>query len=196
MRIGELSRRTGVSPRSPRYYEEQGLLGSSRSGTGQRLCTEAEVQRVFLLRQLFDAGLSSRVIALVLPCVTAPDEPGVVEEAWATMVRERDRLDADIARLVEVRAALDALISANRHHGARTSPEPVARDLTSWPAPQPVAPDTDVSGEDGGGSGTAGPVTREVARGWGRRGVSAGMAVPRCRSSSIVPIPSPSAVRC
>lgn len=39
MRIGELSKRTGVSPRSLRYYEEQGLLTSSRSDAPAALAT-------------------------------------------------------------------------------------------------------------------------------------------------------------
>lgn len=75
MRIGELSKRTGVSPRSLRYYEEQGLLTSSRSDAGQRHYSDAEVQRVSLIQQLFDAGMSSRVIATVLPCGD-PERPG------------------------------------------------------------------------------------------------------------------------
>ncbi len=60
MRIGELSQRTGVSQRSLRYYEEQGLLSSSRSDSGQRHYSDAAVQRVSLIRQLFGAGMSSR----------------------------------------------------------------------------------------------------------------------------------------
>jgi DNA-binding transcriptional MerR regulator len=127
MRIGELSKRTGVSPRSLRYYEEQGLLTSSRSDAGQRHYSDAEVQRVSLIRQLFDAGMSSRVIATVLPCVETPSDPGVTESAFATMTRERDRIDADIAHLIEIRDALDVLIRANRQHRAElsTAPEPV-----------------------------------------------------------------------
>ncbi|MFJ9782883.1 MerR family transcriptional regulator [Amycolatopsis sp. NPDC101161] len=116
MRIGELSKRTGVSSRSLRYYEAQGLLTSSRSGAGQRHYSEAEVERVSLIRQLFDAGMSSRVIAAVLPCVETPGDPGIVEEAFATMARERDRIDADIARLQEARNALDVVMAANRRH--------------------------------------------------------------------------------
>ena len=129
MRIGELSKRTGVSPRSLRYYEEQGLLTSSRSGAGQRHYSDAAVQRVSLIRQLFHAGMSSRVIATVLPCVETPSDPGVVESAFATMTRERDRIDADIAHLIETRDALDVLIRANSRHQAElsTAPEPVAR---------------------------------------------------------------------
>jgi DNA-binding transcriptional MerR regulator len=133
MRIGELSRRTGVSPRSLRYYEEQGLLTSSRSDTGQRHYSDAAVQRVSLIRQLFAAGMSSQVIATVLPCVDVPGDLGVAEETFAAMVRERNRIDADIAHLVETRAALDVLISANRRHRAELTsavdhgPAPVTR---------------------------------------------------------------------
>ncbi|MGW4113033.1 MerR family transcriptional regulator [Actinosynnema sp. NPDC004786] len=129
MRIGELSRRTGVSPRSLRYYEEQGLLTSSRSGAGQRHYSDAEVQRVSLIRRLFEAGMSSRVIATVLPCVDVPGDPGVAEETFTAMMRERERIDAEIAQLVETRDALDVLIEANSRHRAElsTTREPAAR---------------------------------------------------------------------
>ena len=126
MRIGELSKRTGVSPRSLRYYEQQGLLSSTRSDAGQRHYSDAQVQRVALIRQLFDAGMSSRVIASVLPCVDIPDDLDVAEETFAAMTRERDRIDADIAHLVETRDALDALLSANSRHRAELS-APVSR---------------------------------------------------------------------
>ncbi|MEU3641811.1 MerR family transcriptional regulator [Lentzea sp. NPDC034063] len=129
MRIGELSKRTGVSPRSLRYYEEQGLLTSSRSGAGQRHYSDAEVDRVSLIRQLFDAGMPSRVIATVLPCVDLPNDLGVAEETYAAMMRERDRIDADIAQLTEERDALEALMQINSRHRAKLSrtSEPVAQ---------------------------------------------------------------------
>lgn len=126
MRIGELAKRTGVSPRSLRYYEEQGLLSSARSGAGQRHYSDAEVQRVSLIRQLFDAGLSSRVIATVLPCVDIPTDLGVTEATFVTMTRERDRIEADIAHLVETRDALDVLIGHNRRHRAHLTAAPEA----------------------------------------------------------------------
>ncbi len=129
MRIGELSKRSGVSPRSLRYYEEQGLLTSSRSGAGQRHYSEAEVERVSLIQQLFVAGMSSKVIATVLPCVETPGDPDVVEMAFATMTRERDRIDADIANLIQTRDAIDVLLEANSRHQAELSanPEPAER---------------------------------------------------------------------
>jgi DNA-binding transcriptional MerR regulator len=115
MRIGELARLTGVSARSLRYYEQQGLLRSTRSGGGQRHYSASAIARVEIIRQLFDAGLGSKVIARLLPCVDS-DDADVAEEAFKTMVGERDRLTADIARLAETRDALDALIEANTRH--------------------------------------------------------------------------------
>ncbi|WP_199443518.1 MerR family transcriptional regulator [Umezawaea beigongshangensis] len=129
MRIGELSKRTGVSPRSLRYYEEQGLLVSSRSDSGQRHYSDFEVQRVSLIRQLFDAGMSSRVIATVLPCVDVPGDLSVAEETLTAMMRVRDRIDVDIAHLIQTRNALDVLIEVNARHRTQlsTTPEPEAR---------------------------------------------------------------------
>jgi hypothetical protein len=73
--------------------------------------------------------MSSRVIATVLPCVDVPDDLDVAEETYTAMVRERDRIDADIAHLIETRDALDVLIRADNRHGAElsTAPEPVAQ---------------------------------------------------------------------
>jgi DNA-binding transcriptional MerR regulator len=69
MRIGEAAKRAGVSVRALRYYEEQGLLTSDRSPGGQREYDEQAVDRVRFFQQLYAAGLPSRRIAELLPCV-------------------------------------------------------------------------------------------------------------------------------
>lgn len=51
MRIGEVAERAGVSTRALRYYEEQGLLESDRTSSGQRSYAEAAVERVQLIQQ-------------------------------------------------------------------------------------------------------------------------------------------------
>lgn len=115
MRIGELASRTGVSIRSLRYYEEQGLLHSSRSASGQRHYTEEEVDRVAFLQRLYAAGLSSRTIAELLPCVDLPSEEHS-DAALERMAQERDRLSEHIADLVRTRDSLDELITKARRH--------------------------------------------------------------------------------
>ncbi|MGW1136609.1 MerR family transcriptional regulator [Streptomyces zhihengii] len=115
MRIGDLSGRTGVSARSLRYYEEQGLISSTRSAGGQRHYTDSEVDRVAFIQRLYAAGLSSRTIAELLPCVDFPSE----EHSGASLERmeeERRRLSDHIDDLVHTRGSLDELIAAARSH--------------------------------------------------------------------------------
>ncbi len=69
MKIGELSERTGASPRSLRYYEEVGLLTPGRCLNGYRTYDDSDVTRVWQIRWLFEAGLSSSTVLTVLPHV-------------------------------------------------------------------------------------------------------------------------------
>ncbi|MFF3689487.1 MerR family transcriptional regulator [Streptomyces sp. NPDC002187] len=118
MRIGELASRAGVSVRSLRYYEEQGLLTSTRSASGQRHYTEHEVERVMFIQRLFAAGLSSRTITELLPCVDSPSEENS-DAALERMAQERDRLSERIADLVRTRDALARLMTMAREHRER-----------------------------------------------------------------------------
>ena len=112
VRIGEVAAEAGVSVRALRYYEEQGLLRSERNAGGQRLYTESAVERVRLIRQLFAAGLPSRSVREVLPCVdegAAP--PGLVDHLEV----ERDRISERIADLLAARDRLDVVIANTRN---------------------------------------------------------------------------------
>ncbi|MFC1431013.1 MerR family transcriptional regulator [Streptacidiphilus sp. N1-3] len=115
MRIGELAARAGVSVRSVRYYEEQGLLTATRSTSGQRHYTEDEIERVAFIQRLYAAGLSSRTIAEVLPCVDTPSEENS-DAALERMAQERDRLSAHIDDLMRTRDALDELVVTAKAH--------------------------------------------------------------------------------
>ncbi|MEV0108862.1 MerR family transcriptional regulator [Nocardia sp. NPDC050799] len=117
MRIGELAARTGVSIRSLRYYEEQGLLISTRSVSGQRHYTADQVERVEFIQRMYAAGLSSRTVAEVLPCVESPSAE-TSDAAMARMEQERDRLSAHIDELIRTRDALDRLMAVNREYRA------------------------------------------------------------------------------
>ena len=115
MRIGELASRAGVSVRSLRYYEEQGLLTSTRSASGQRHYTEYDVERVTFIQRLYAAGLSSRTIIELLPCVDSPSEENS-DAALERMAQERDRLSDHITELIRTRDALDRLMANARAH--------------------------------------------------------------------------------
>lgn len=124
MRIGELASQAGVSVRSLRYYEEQGLLTSARSPSGQRHYTDAEVERVVLIQRMYAAGLSSRTIVEVMPCVEVPSEENS-DAALTRLTIERDRISEHIDDLIRTRDSLDVLIEKNRdHRSAMTAPGP------------------------------------------------------------------------
>jgi DNA-binding transcriptional MerR regulator len=115
MRIGELARRTGVSTRSLRYYEQQGLLAPGRTTGGQRDYPEGAVDRVIRIQELFAAGLSSRKIAGFLTCMRDVDggpneiaDGKLVEELTA----ERDRIERTMADLARSRDVLNDVIEA------------------------------------------------------------------------------------
>lgn len=111
LRVGELSSRTGVSPRLIRYYENQGLLKAERSSTGQRLFEEAAVDHVRHIRLLLEAGLPTRIITELLDCVHDPRrlEPC----AMPTLVEHLRAHDERIAELVSTRHALRGLIDSS-----------------------------------------------------------------------------------
>lgn len=113
VKIGELARRTGVSERSLRYYEQQDLLTPTRTPGGQREYPESAVDRVIRIQELFAAGLSSKKIALMLPCMRDCDG-GPSEIATPLLVadlrKERSRIDQMIADLHNTREVLDDVI--------------------------------------------------------------------------------------
>jgi DNA-binding transcriptional MerR regulator len=122
MHIGELSERTGVSRRLLRYYEEQGLIAPGRATNGYRSYDERLVDRVVQIRGLLDAGLPTRIISLILPCL---DVPGVqicpseaTPELLAALEQERDRMTERIEFLTRNRDALSVYLEGARTIGA------------------------------------------------------------------------------
>lgn len=117
MRIGELARRSGVSERSLRYYETQGLLRAERTPGGQRDFGEWAVDRVIRVQALYAAGLNSKKIARLLPCMRDTDG-GPSEIATAQLVdeltAERDRIDRMIGDLFRSREVLNDVIGTAR----------------------------------------------------------------------------------
>ncbi|WP_251093669.1 MerR family transcriptional regulator [Streptomyces sp. Caat 7-52] len=117
MKIGELARRTGVSERSLRYYETQGLLASDRTPGGHRDYPEAAVDRVIRIQELYAAGLHSEKIRQLLPCMRDRDGgPSAVAtpKLVADLTAERDRIDRLIADLARSRETLDDVIRTAR----------------------------------------------------------------------------------
>ncbi|OKI26179.1 MerR family transcriptional regulator [Streptomyces sp. CB03911] len=115
MRIGELSERTDTSRRLLRYYEEQQLIVSTRSPNGYREYDERFVDRVMQIRGLLDAGLPTRIIKQILPCLDKPRTihfPDATPEMLATLTRERDRMTERINCLIRNRDSVAEYLAA------------------------------------------------------------------------------------
>lgn len=121
MRIGELSERTGTPRRLLRYYEEQQLIVAERLPNSYRDYDDRFVDRVLQIRGLLDAGLPTRIIKQILPCL---DKPRVIHfrdatpEMLATLEDERDQLNERIECLVRNRDAMDDYLAEVRRHRA------------------------------------------------------------------------------
>lgn len=107
MLIGELSRLTGVSARSLRYYEAQGLLEAGRGPNGYRHYAEDALVGVRQVRALLEAGLTTEVIRSLLPCVRGErPEIDMCVDVRAILGRE---LAATDARMDDLRRNREAL---------------------------------------------------------------------------------------
>ncbi|MFC8420485.1 MerR family transcriptional regulator [Streptomyces sp. NPDC057236] len=121
MKIGEASRVSGVSARSLRHYEAEGLIVPGRSSNGFRDYCQSTVDRVLVIRSLLESGLPVRLIREVLPHLTDGSDTGadvVCVEFLHEVQSYRDRLAARIAVLSDQQAALDAYLREAR----RTDP--------------------------------------------------------------------------
>ncbi|HEY7263711.1 MAG TPA: MerR family transcriptional regulator [Trebonia sp.] len=119
MRIGELSERTGVPRRLLRYYEEQELIAPDRAANGYRDYDERLVDRILQIRGLLQAGLPTRMIKRILPCLNIPGILYCPEEATPEMLAaleaERDRMTERIQFLTHNRDAIAAYLDAARN---------------------------------------------------------------------------------
>ncbi|MGW1990193.1 MerR family transcriptional regulator [Embleya sp. NPDC001921] len=114
MKIGELAAATDTSVRLLRYYEEQGLLESHRLDSGHRRYDDSAPAVVRRIRSLLDAGLPTRVIRDLLPCVR---QDGTVAACKLETLREHlQGLNDRISALSEARTSLTGLVSAAQAH--------------------------------------------------------------------------------
>lgn len=111
MRIGELARVTGCTPRALRHYEEQGLIAATRAANGYREYDESAVTRVRNIRHLLGAGLTLDDVQVFLPCLDGDVAAAPPSPAGLRVGRERLAvLDARIAAQLAVRDRLAAAL--------------------------------------------------------------------------------------
>jgi MerR family transcriptional regulator, light-induced transcriptional regulator len=150
MRIGEVSRRTGVAVPTLRAWERRyGLLEPDRTEGGHRLYSQADVERVRGMSRLLDDGWSAAAAArevLRIPATVTPLRP--VPSGGPTTASERliaqleaaiDAFDAqaadqavdDVFARLEVPRALDEVllpVLRNVGNGWEEDPRVIARE--------------------------------------------------------------------
>ncbi len=116
--IGRAARKAGVGVETIRFYQRRGLIRqpAKPDGTGFRHYPEETVQRIRFIRQAQDIGFSLREIDELLSLRADPgaDCADVREQATAKL----QEVERKIARLEEIRAALEELIAACPGRGA------------------------------------------------------------------------------
>ncbi|QIK72317.1 MerR family transcriptional regulator [Propioniciclava coleopterorum] len=105
MRIGEVARRTGLTTRTLRHYDELGLLvPSGRTDTDYRMYTLEDVQRLLAIQHLKSLGLGLAEIAAAL------DDPGF--DPTATLRRHIEAVEDRIAAEQDLLHRLTSLVAA------------------------------------------------------------------------------------
>lgn len=115
--MGELCRRTGLSARTVRYYEELGLLpGVRRRAGGRRVYGEDELERLHFIGRLKTLGLSlGEIKELNALYAHAGSTHDMLERLHALLGDHLGELDQRIVSLTQLRQEM----SGYRKHVAR-----------------------------------------------------------------------------
>jgi DNA-binding transcriptional MerR regulator len=110
VRIGELGRRTGVSPELLRAWEQRyGLLQPSRSPGGFRLYSALDEERVRRMTELLEQGLSAAEAAR--EALRAEEQPVVLTGADLAVLAAQLRVALDAFDALQAHAVLDRLLA-------------------------------------------------------------------------------------
>jgi len=107
--IGEVSDRSGLSVSAIRFYEEKGLVTSTRTSGGQRRYRREVLRRLAFVQVAQRVGLSLEEVGGAL--ATLPAEAAPSRHDWSVLSATwRPRLDERIRMLEGLRDELDSCI--------------------------------------------------------------------------------------
>jgi DNA-binding transcriptional MerR regulator len=113
MKIGELSKLTGVSIRSLRYYEQQGLIAPGRLINGYREYHSLAVDQVGTIKLYLGLGLSTEQIGGFLNCVLMNKE-AFCTEVLPVYEQKLEEIDSQIKQLSMIKSNLEERIASIR----------------------------------------------------------------------------------
>ncbi len=105
MTISEVSRRSGVASSALRYYEQRGLIGSSRAGSGHRRYPRSVLRRIAFIVFAQRVGLTLEEIGDELSKL--PPDRAPARADWSRLSRSwAARIDDRIAELERLKLGL------------------------------------------------------------------------------------------
>ena len=114
MRISQLSKATGASARSIRYYEKKKLLAAKRLDNDYREIDEADIKRIKAIQIYLELGMSTKEILEILKCHddydAYTDSDGFCEEMLEAYEDKRTDIARQIQTLTAVGQRLDQRI--------------------------------------------------------------------------------------
>ncbi len=133
--VGEVADRCGIAASAVRYYDDRGLITSTRTAGGQRRFARDTIRRIAFISAAQAVGRSLDEVADALASLPRRRTPthadwNAVASSW------RPRLDEQIDRLVALRDQLDACIGCgclSLDRCAMYNPSDVAARLGSGP---------------------------------------------------------------
>ena len=103
--IGEMARRSGLSVRALRHYEEQGLLAPARTDAGRRFYTVPDILVLARITLLKRAGFSISQIRTLM-AKGAPDAAALVDAQAEALSAQMERIASSLDVLEHVRRRL------------------------------------------------------------------------------------------
>lgn len=117
LRVGEVAKLLGVTPKTVRHYEKIGLLREpERSGSGYRLYSAEDLLRLHRIRRLQSLGLSLRQVGSVLG---GEDEAAVLRNVLEVLWTQ---VNGQIGRLEERRDQIEGMLARDDLEAAGPSP--------------------------------------------------------------------------
>ncbi len=122
---GEMARLSNNTLRTVRFYEEAGILTPiGRTDGGHRLFRRSELDRLMLVSELREAGLSLEDIRVILDAKLGANSAGAASEAAGKLLRSCvDRLHKKVAVLTQLTTDLEATLACADRCRTCTSPE-------------------------------------------------------------------------
>ena len=107
--IGEVSERSGLAVSAIRFYEDRGLIGSTRTPGGQRRFRRDVLRRLAFIQAAQRVGLTLDEIGAAM--ASLPDDAGPTGQEWRALSASwRPLLDERIKLLLALRDQLDHCI--------------------------------------------------------------------------------------